>query len=176
MAVIMDSQLGELRRQLHPIVIPPLHMTFQKHEFLCSGRGLQCKGFDFEPRVASAPPLLEPARTKKGTIKVHQPYVRPTTQPYWQAQCIFRGLKSTGTSSFLQAQIREALTSGTRGEMLQSIKELENTANADFQQENAKARDEQWKLKATNKARAEADPIRFLRETFLRPQGAYRQS
>jgi hypothetical protein len=103
---------------LNQIVIAPLTIKIHNRTFSCSGNGLQYKkhGFDLNPQHLL--PLLEPARTKKGTVKVHQPFIPKTDKDFWEAQCVFRGLSPAGTKSNLQELIRTAVASGIRNQML----------------------------------------------------------
>ena len=119
----------------------------------------------FDANIASALPLLDPVRTKKGTIKVHQPYVRPTTRSYWQAQCIFRGLPASGAKGELQSRIRAALASPSGGQMASTMKEEESRLKREFLAKYALERDR--KEHTTDEQRAEADSERFLRAKFF---------
>jgi hypothetical protein len=153
---------------LCPIVIPPMTVTISGWEFSILGLYLEYDRHAFDADIASALPLLEPARTKKGTIKVNQPHVRSTTRSYWQAQCIFRGLPASGTKGELQSRIRAALASPSGGRMASTMKEEESRLKKEFLAKNALERDRQWREEhTTDEQRAEADPERFLREKFF---------
>ncbi|KAI9765776.1 MAG: hypothetical protein M1839_005389 [Geoglossum umbratile] len=148
---------------LHPIVIPPLgySSTSGGKTYTCSGDGLIWDGYKFDPDIKNSLPLLEPVRTKKGTIAIRQPHIPKRPAPWWRAQCKFRGLSQQGRIEVLQERIR-ATDNGMVGELATAEQEL----NVEFRKKNAAARDEKWNHMETDEEKAEADPGRFLREKF----------
>ena len=151
---------------LYPIVIPPITITKGRYTFSCSGENLQSNRIAFDPSVADALPLLEPVRTKSGSIKVHQPHVKQTTLEYWKAQCIFRGLAMSGTKQALQERVRNSLSGSSKGEMLPEFKLEQERMLRRFREANAAARDDKWSNLRTLEEKADADASRFLQETF----------
>ena len=146
---------------LIPIVIPPLDVTLDMINFTCAGDGLLNNGHKFDPNVTSYLPLLEPARTKAGKVRVHQPHIKKQPLAYWTAQCIFRGLSQKGTISSLQDQLR-----GSNLGMREALSETEKRLNKEFREKNAAARDQRWNRMESNEEKAEMDPQYFLREFF----------
>ena len=64
------SSAMNLEQPLLPIVIPPLEVNQPAGKFTCSGNGLVKMNHKFDLDVKKYLPLLEPARTKKGTVRV----------------------------------------------------------------------------------------------------------
>lgn len=79
---------------LHPIVIEPLQFNSGSKAFTCRGDGLLKDGHKYDPDVQRYLPLLEPQRTKKGTIAVHQPYIKKHILPYWKLNASFEAYRS----------------------------------------------------------------------------------
>ncbi|MCJ1243977.1 hypothetical protein MMC30_001174 [Trapelia coarctata] len=151
---------------LRPIVIEPLKWTLGSKAFTCSGDGLLKDGIKYDPSVQQYLPLLEPKRTKKGTIAVHQPYIKKQTLPYWKAQCVFRGLPQTGTVAKLQEALRY-----TEATLHPDLAAAEKRLNDEFRRKNAIARDEKWNKMETPEEKAEVDTCRYLLEQFGSSQG-----
>lgn len=151
---------------LHPIVIEALQFISGSKSFTCSGDGLLKDGHKYDPDVQRYLPLLEPKRTKKGTIAVHQPYIKKQTLPYWKAQCVFRGLPQSGTVGKLQEALRY-----TEATLDPGLAAAEQRLNGEFRRKNAIARDEKWKKMETPEHKAEANPSRYLTEQFGSPPG-----
>ncbi|KAH0537052.1 hypothetical protein FGG08_006122 [Glutinoglossum americanum] len=155
---------GDSLPPLYPIVIPPLtySSTSNGKAYTCSGEGLIWDGHKFDPNIKGYLPLLEPVRTKKGTIAIRQPRIPEKLAAWWKAQCKFRGLSQQGTIRVLQERIRAA-DNGMAEELAVAEKEL----NEEFRKKNAAARDDKWNSMGTDKEKAEADPGRFLKEKFI---------
>ncbi|MCJ1384595.1 hypothetical protein MMC17_007713 [Xylographa soralifera] len=130
--------------QLRSIVIPALVHKMNGEWFSCLGDGLRNKGYTFDDHVKNYLPLLKPALTKAGKVKVHQPKIKGQPESYWKAQCVFRNLPQTGTDAELQEQLR--------------IK-------------NALGREEKWNRMETLDEKAEANPKRFILEHFSQGPG-----
>ena len=152
----MDPQTS-----LYPIVCSPLTVSVGSQTYTCSGRGLEHNGHKFDNGVKGYLPLLEPKKTKAGKIAVHQPHIQKQPSQYWKAQCLFRNLNQSGTIPVLQNRLRES-NSGMDGK----LREIEIRMNQEFLEKNARCRDDKWATLETNEQKAEADPSRFLRETF----------
>jgi hypothetical protein len=148
---------------LHPIIISPLRYssTTDGKTYTCLGDGLIWDGYKFDPDIESSLPLLEPVRTKKGTIAARQPHIPKRPAPWWRAQCKFRGLSQQGRIEVLQERIR-----ATDNGMIKELATAEQELNAEFRKQNAAARDEEWNHMETDEEKAEADPGRFLQEKF----------
>ena len=155
------SSAMDLEPPLLPIVIPPLEVILPAGKFTCSGNGLMKPDHKFDPSVKNHLPLLQPARTKKGTIRVHQPYIEKKSLAYWKAQCVFRGLSQSGTIQSLQDQLRNSDAG-----MTANLAKIEKKLNKEFREKNAAVRDEIWNSADTNEKKAKLDPGRFLREVF----------
>jgi hypothetical protein len=125
-------------------------------------------GFDLNPQHLL--PLLEPARTKKGTVKVHQPFIPKTDKDFWEAQCVFRGLSAVGTKSNLQELIRTAVASGIGNRMLDIYKTESERLDREFRLSNAAERERRWAVLKTDEEKVEADAKRFLLERFPKRQ------
>ena len=151
----------DLGPPLLPIVIDPLEVTLNGGKFTSAGDGLLKNGHKFDPSVKNHLPLLEPARTKAGTVRVHQPYIKKQPLACWKAQSVFRGLTQSGTMSSLQAQLR-----GSDAGMDAVLAKAEKQLNQDFREKNAGVRDEKWNNAESNESKAQMDPTRFLREFF----------
>jgi len=146
---------------LYPIVIEPLKWTLGSRAFTCSGDGLLKDGHKYDPDVKRYLPLLEPKRTKKGTIAVHQPCIKKQTLPYWKAQCVFRGLPQSGTVGKLQELLRY-----TEVTLDPELAAAEQRLNDEFRMKNAIARDDEWNKMETPEQKARANPSRYLKEQF----------
>jgi hypothetical protein len=155
---------------LNQIVIAPLTIKIHNREFSCSGNGLQYKKHGFDPNLQHLLPLLEPARTKKGTVKVHQPFIPKTDKDFWGAQCVFRGLSPVGTKSKLQELIRTALASRIGNQMLDIYKTESERLDREFRLSNAVELERSWAAFKTDEEKVEADARRFLLERFPKRQ------
>ncbi|KAI9789406.1 MAG: hypothetical protein M1816_006066 [Peltula sp. TS41687] len=150
-------------QELFPKVIPPLSVVIKGCEYECAGDGLLRNKQSFQSDLTDYLPLLEPKRTKAGAIAARQPQPIKKNKDWWQAQCAFRGLSQSGNLSQLQDRLRGADSKRMSTDHL----EAEVKLNRDFRQQNAAVRDSKWNKLATDEAKAEADPVRFLRETFV---------
>ena len=124
---------------LYPIVIEPLKWNAGSKAFTCSGDGLLKDGYKYDPNVKRHLPLLEPKRTQKGTIAVHQPHIAKQPLAYWKAQCVFRNLPQSGTVAKLQESLRY-----TQAAMDPELASAEKRLNEEFRMKNAAARDDKW--------------------------------
>ena len=158
----MATNFGiEQQPPLNPVVIEPLKWNLGPKAFTCKGDGLLKDGIKYDPNMDQYLPLLEPKRTKKGTIAVHQPYIKKQTLLYWKAQCAFRGLPLSGTVGKLQEALRY-----TKATMDPELAEAERRLNEEFRRKNAIARDEKWNKMETTEEKAEMDTCRYLVEQF----------
>jgi hypothetical protein len=77
--------------------------------------------FDFDVQVKL--PLIEPARTKAGTIRIHQPRIPKRSTTWWSAQCIFRGLPASRNVEDKRERIRGALANPMSNVMVRVLKD-----------------------------------------------------
>ena len=155
----------EFESRIYPVLIDPLRVTSNSCHFTCSGEGLLHGEYGFDPTVEKFLPLLEPLRTKKGTIRVRQPHIQEKPMAYWKAQCAFRNLIQSGSIMNLQERLREEPR-----EMSAELAKIEKRLNKEFRKRNDLAKDEKWKAMETNEQKAEMDATRFLREYFFDPE------
>lgn len=154
-------------QDLRPIVISPLAVVVNGCGYNCSGDGLLRNGHAFQSDLTDYLPLLEPKRTKGGSIAARQPTPIKKTRDWWQAQCAFRGLAQSGNVSQLQDRLRWADSKSMNKDVL----EAEVRLNREFREQNAAVRDSKWRALTTDEAKAEADPVRFLRERLAEGDG-----
>jgi hypothetical protein len=95
-------------------------------------------GERFDSDVQVKLPLLEPARIKAGTIKIHQPRIPRRSSTWWSAQCIFRGLPASGNVEDKHERIRGALAKPMSNVMARVLKDLEAKMHAEFLVKNLK--------------------------------------
>lgn len=139
-----------------------LYFKHRQQTFQCRGNGLEYCGQHYVHDVKGYLPLLEPKRTKAGSIAVHQPHISPQPKRWWQAQCAFRGLSVNGNKIELQNRLREIGTAS----MLPELKQEEERLNADWREKESRAKEAVWRALTTNEEKAEGDPVRFLQEFF----------
>lgn len=123
-------------------------------------------------------PLKEPIRTKAGKIAKRQPEIRVMSRSYWQAQCSFRGLPTSGSVEELQRRIHardrahDVQVQREQNGLWRTIHHLEEQERREEEQHrkvleerNRVVFEQNW-LGWDVHTKAKADPSRLLRETF----------